>query len=92
MRSAHSRGTQNCADLTEGLAYTGCRVGEAANLIWNDIDFDGGEILVRGDEEEGTKNGEVRLAALIPKARELFARMREARSDEPQTASVLIDK
>lgn len=88
MRSAHSRDTQNCADLTEGLAYTGCRISEAANLIWNDIDFDGGEILVRGDDKEGTKNGEIRLVPLIAKARELFIRMREGRADEPASERV----
>ncbi|MBX7210386.1 MAG: site-specific integrase [Verrucomicrobiaceae bacterium] len=88
MRSAHSRDTQNCADLTEGLAYTGCRIGEAANLTWADIDFMDGEIVVRGDPEEATKNGLIRLVPLIPTAKELFAHMREKRKNEPATEAV----
>jgi integrase len=41
-----------------------------------------GEIFVRGDRETGTKNWTVRRVPMIPDARELFQRMREARADE----------
>jgi integrase len=30
-----------------GLAFTGCRTGEAAQVEWRDVDFDSGEIVVR---------------------------------------------
>src|SRR5437667_11899000 len=30
MRRAHSRDSQNCADFAQGLAFTGCRISEAA--------------------------------------------------------------
>jgi integrase len=55
MRRASSRDSQNCADFAEGLAYTGCRVGESAHIQWCDLDFKTGEILVKGDPQEGTK-------------------------------------
>ena len=52
MRAGHSRDSINCADLAAGLAFTGCRVGEAREIAWRDVDFDAGEIVVRGDRGE----------------------------------------
>lgn len=88
MRSAHSRDSQNCADLAEGLSVTGFRIAESAEIAWKDLDFTAGEITVRGDPEEGTKNSKIRRVPMIPAARKLFERMRKERSDEPATAKV----
>ena len=88
MRAAHSRDSQNCADLAEGLAFTGCRKGEANQIEFRDLDFDAGELVVRGDAATGTKNWEVRRVPLIPDARTLFSRMRSERADEPLDAKV----
>jgi integrase len=83
MNAGHSRDSRNCADFALGLAVTGMRKGEANALKWRDIDFDAGEIVVRGDPETGTKNWELRRVPLIPDARALFERMRSERADEP---------
>jgi integrase len=88
MRAGHSRDSKNCADLAEGLAYTGCRIGEAREIEWFYIDFKAGEIVVRGDAETGTKNWELRRVPLIPDARALFERMRNERPDEPLDTKV----
>jgi integrase len=88
MGAGHSRDSQNCADLTEGLAFTGCRIGEGREIEWRDLDLDGSELVVRGDPETGTKNWELRRVPLIPDARALFHRMRSERSDEPLDAKV----
>ena len=53
-----------------------------------DVDFDAGEIVVRGDATTGTKNWELRRVPLIPDARALFERMRSARHGEPLDAKV----
>ena len=87
LRNAHSRDTQNCADLAEGLAYTGVRIGESAEIEWRDLAFDAGEIFVQGDPQEATKNGEVRRVPMIPQARALLAHMRENHS-----ASVVVER
>jgi integrase len=65
------------ADLVEFLAYGGFRRGEAANVTWADVDFDRQEILVRGDPETGTKNGEIRRVPMIPDMKELLHRLRD---------------
>ncbi len=74
--------SRDCADLLRGLAFTGCRKGEAAQIEWRDVDFEAGEIVVRGDAKTGTKNWTVRRVPLIPDARALLERMRGERSDE----------
>src|SRR5262249_48582633 len=88
MRAGHSRDSQNCADLAAGLAFTGCRVGEAREIQWRDIDFDAGEVVVRGDATTGTKNWELRRVPLIPDSRALFQRMRSERPNEGLDANV----
>ena len=88
MRNGHSRYSPHCADFAAGLAFTGCRVGEAREISWRDVDFEVGEIVVRGDINTGTKNWELRRVPLIPDARALFERMRSEREDEPLDAKV----
>lgn len=88
IRTAGSRQSQDCGDLVEGLAYTGCRITEAGHIEWRNLNFGTGEITVKGDPEEATKNGEIRHIPMIPQARELFQKMREKRKDEPPTAKV----
>ena len=88
MRAGHSRNSINCADFAAGLAFTGCRLGEAREITWQDVDFKAGEIVVRGDAITGTKNWELRRVPLIPDARVLFERMRSERADEPLNAKV----
>jgi integrase len=88
MRNGHSRYSPHCADFAAGLAFTGCRVGEARAVTWRDVEFDEGEIVVRGDATTGTKNWELRRVPLIPDARGLFERMRSDRPGEPLDAKV----
>lgn len=88
MRAGHSRDSINCADFAAGLAFTGCRVGEAREVAWRDVDFDAGEIVVRGDAKTGTKNWELRRVPLIPDACALFQRMHSDRLGEPLDAKV----
>jgi integrase len=80
------------ARFVEFLAYTGCRLGEAVNVRWEDVDFASGRLAVRGDPETGTKNGLVRFVPLNPTARALLERIRADRPAEPPTATVLRQK
>lgn len=88
IRRPNARFSSSCADFTEGLAYTGCRLSEAGRIEWRDLNFTAGEILVKGDPEEGTKNGEIRRIPMIPSARTLLERMRAERPDEPANTPV----
>jgi integrase len=88
MRAGYSRDSINCADFAAGLAFTGCRLGEAREIAWRDVDFDAGEVVVRGDAKTGTKNWELRRVPLIPDARALFQRMQSERPGESLDAKV----
>lgn len=88
IRTAGARQSKDCADLTQGIAFTGCRIGETWEIEWRDLDFKHDEIVVRGDPEEATKNSEIRRVPMIPQARQLFQRMRAERSEEKRTAKV----
>jgi len=88
MRGGHSRDSINCADFAAGLAFTGCRVSEAGEIAWRDVDFDAGEIVVRGDAETGTKNWQLRRVPMIPDAQALLQRMRTERVGESLDAKV----
>ena len=90
IRKAKTRSAEHCADLTQGLAFTGCRISEAAEIAWADLNFEVGEIFVRGDPEEGTKNSETRRVPMIAEARSLFERMRADREDEATTEKVFV--
>ncbi|HEV2692911.1 MAG TPA: site-specific integrase [Verrucomicrobiae bacterium] len=90
MQAGKGRDSKNCADLAQGLAFTGCRKSEAAQMEWRDLDFTNGDITVKGDPEENTKNGEIRHVPMIPQARLLFEKMREKRADEAPTAKVFL--
>ena len=81
------------AALVRFLAFTGCRKSEAARVTWADCDFDAGngqgEIVVRGDPETGTKNGDIRRVPMIPELRKLLLKWRAVREEEPPTAIVM---
>ena len=85
MRHGRGRDSKNCADLTEGLAYTGMRIGESKEVTRNDVNFTTEELRVVGDPEERTKNSEVRWVPLISQAIALFMRMLAERPDEAGT-------
>lgn len=62
------------ADLVELLAYSGCRLDEARNLRWRDVDFERGVYTVTGGER-GTKNHEARTVPMNEALRQLLARL-----------------
>jgi len=80
----------DCADLVRFLAFSGCRVGdEAQNVHWHDIDWEKGEMTVRGDPLTATKNWECRRLPMIPELVELLSRMRRERPGETNDTPIL---
>jgi integrase len=82
--------SRDCADLVRFLAFTGCRIGEAAEVTWRDVDIDGGVLTIRGDMDTATKNWEIRRVPLIPEAAALLRKMRDSRPDEAVAEKVLL--
>ena len=62
------------------------RIGEAAKVTWQDVDFEREANCVRGDELTGTKNWEVRRAPMIPEMKAyLSACGTKVQTASPQT-------
>jgi len=74
---------KECADLIRFLAFSGCRITEAAHIEWKHVDGKKGTILVEGEPEAGTKNRERRLIPIIDPMRELLERLTQ-RDREPR--------
>jgi len=81
--------SEPCAELVRFLAFGGFRKVEASYITWADCDFTKGKIIVRGDPETGTKNGECREVPMIPDMRQMLERMRSERSGEPAESCVM---
>ncbi len=64
IRSSGAWCSKACGDLTEFLAYSGCRVAEASHVRWTDIGD--GSIWIHGTPVTGTKNSESRQIPIIP--------------------------
>ena len=83
---------EDSARFVEFLAYTGCRLNEAINIRWMDVDFTRSCLIIRGDPISGTKNNEVRQVPLIGNAAALLRKLRDTRLNEPPTANILRQK
>jgi integrase len=81
--------SKHCADLVQFLAFGGFRKTEAANVRWQDVDFDKGVITVKGDAETGTKNGEDRRVPIFDEMRELLERLKTEKPDAKPSEPVM---
>lgn len=90
IRSAGAWCSSDCADFVEGLAVTGARLRDAGEIRWRDLNFKDGEIVIRGDATTATKNWTIARVPMIPRARQLFERMRAERTGEAPTAKVFL--
>lgn len=66
--------SRQCGDLVEFLTYSGCRIGEAKNVRWSDVQENG--IWVHGDPVTGTKGGESRRIPITAPLRVLLDDLR----------------
>ena len=76
IRSGAKRSSAECADLVEFLAFVGCRIGEAREVIWADVG--NGEILIRGQADRKgqarTKGGGFRRVPIADRIERLLER------------------
>ena len=63
------------------IVFTGCRISTSTQIAWRDLDFEVGEIAIRGDPEVGTQNSAIRRVPMIPQARKLFERMQRVSAE-----------
>lgn len=70
---------QHCADLARFLAFSGCRISEARQLTWADVDWTRGEIKIHNAKRSRTSHGsELRFVPIIPPMLELLKRLKQS--------------
>ena len=72
--------------MVKFLAYSGCRIDEARNVLWKHIDVEKGTLLATGGEM-GTKNHKQRVIPLFEPLKELLLSM-SAGKKMPAAANV----
>ncbi len=77
------------AIFDEAIERGALRKSEAKFVTWSDVDFESGEIIIRGDPLTGTKNDEIRRVPMIPELREMLTAMRDSRRIEKGSDRVL---
>lgn len=69
---------RQCADLVRFLAFSGCRLSEARQVTWTDVDLERGHIRVRSAKVRKTSNSsDSHLVPIIPPMRELLLKLKE---------------
>jgi integrase len=77
IETAGSGFSKDCADLVRFLAFSGCRISEARQVTWADVDFERGEIRVHNAKRARTGNHHpFRFVPIIPAMRQLLERLR----------------
>ena len=63
---------RHCADFVRFLAFSGCRISEAGQVLWQDVDFERGEIRVHNAKRSNTSNeARTRIIPLVPAMRQI---------------------
>ncbi len=90
---AGSRHSKNCADLVRFLAFSGCRISEASQVKWGDVDMERGEIKVHNAKRSKTTNHHpFRFVPIIPAMRELLAKLRCQNPHEPNESVCMVNE
>ncbi len=79
IETAGARQSKHCADLVRFLAFSGCRISEAGQVRWADVDLERAEIRVQSAKRAKTSGAApVRFVPIIPPMRELLLRLKQA--------------
>ena len=78
IETAGSRDSKNCVDFVRFLAFSGCRLSEARQVTWADVDFQRAIITVHNAKVRRAKNSsELRQVPIIADMAALLAKLKE---------------
>jgi len=84
VETAGARQSKDCANLIRFLAFSGCRISEAKQVLWQDVDFERGEIRVHNAKRSMTTSAhDLRYVPIITAMRELLEKMQRAENPKP---------
>jgi integrase len=92
VRANGSPEARDSADMIEFLAYSGCRISEAQKVLWQDVDWQNGQIHVPCAKRRRSSNeDDFRFVPMIPPMKTALERMTAARKPQPQDRVNLLD-
>ncbi len=75
---------RHCADLVRFLAFSGCRISEASQVLWQDVDFERGEMRIHNAKRSKTTSAhDLRFVPIIPAMRQLLERLHRDTKPKP---------
>jgi integrase len=84
VETAGARQSKDCADLVRFLAFSGCRISEAKQVLWSDVDFERGELRIHNAKRSKTTSAhDLRFVPIITAMRELLERMHRNTTPQP---------
>jgi integrase len=85
------RFSKDCADLVRFLAFSGCRISEARQVVWADVEFERGEIKIHNAKRSRTSSHHpFRHVPIIPAMRQLLERLLCENPHEPQNSVCIL--
>lgn len=76
IENAGGRYSKDCADFVRFLAFSGCRLSEARQVTWADVDWERNEIRIHNAKRSRTSNhSPFRYIPIIPAMRQLLERL-----------------
>lgn len=83
IRTAGARQSQDCADLVQFLAFTGCRVSEAAKVTWADVNFDDNELKAPKAKRRQISNAAThKILPMVPALRSFLTLLYAQRTEK----------
>jgi integrase len=78
---------RDCADLVMFLALSGCRISEAKQAVWRDVDFEHNELTIHCLKRRATSDEtRRRLIPLVPAMRQFLIQLHQTRQPKPDDA------
>jgi integrase len=76
---------QDCADLVQFLAFSGCRISEAKQAVWQDVDWKHNELTIHCLKRRATSDEvRARTIPLVPAARAFLTQLQARLQPKPQ--------
>ena len=76
--------SKDCADLVRFLAFSGCRISEAKQVTWADVDFERGEMRIHNAKRSKTTSAHnLRFVPIITAMRDLLERLHRQQNPKP---------
>jgi integrase len=77
---------KDCANLARFLAFTGCRIAEAKQAVWDDVNWQDNTLQIHSVKVRGSHDGSVtRLLPMNPALRQLLEKLSGGKEPEPSS-------